>query len=82
MNAQQMLEELCKEIKQMFLAVMEANPRSPEKRQRVKGCKKCRDEVAGEKCSHCFKCRQEGHLSRGCRTSPGNGQGLLRWGQQ
>ncbi len=82
MNAQQMLEELRNEMKQMFLAVMEANPRSPEQKQRVKGCKKCRDEGAGEKCSHCFKCGQEGHFSRGCRITPGNGQGLLRWGQQ
>ncbi len=82
MNAQQMLEELRKEMKQMFLAVMEANPRTPEQKQRVKGCKKCRDEGVGGKCSHCFKCGQEGYFSRGCRTTPGNGQGLLRWGQQ
>ncbi|XP_039511790.1 uncharacterized protein LOC120495149 [Pimephales promelas] len=82
MNVQQMMEELRKEMKQMFLAVMEANPRSPEQRPREKGCKKCRDERTGESCSHCFKCGKEGHFSRGCRALSGNGQGLLRWGQQ
>ncbi len=39
MNAQQMLEELRKEMKQMFLAVMEANSRSPEQKQRVKAAR-------------------------------------------
>lgn len=82
MNVHQMMEELRKEMKQMFLAVMEASPRPPEQKQRAKGCKKCRDEGIGESCSHCFKCGQEGHFSRGCRASSGNGQGLLRWGQQ
>lgn len=39
MNAHQMMEELRKEMKQMFLAVMEASPRPPEQKQRAKGCK-------------------------------------------
>ncbi|KAG1936440.1 interleukin-1 receptor accessory protein-like 1-A [Pimephales promelas] len=55
MNVQQMMEELRKEMKQMFLAVMEANPRSPEQRPREKGCKKCRDERTGSRCMvDCF----------------------------
>ena len=80
-NAQQLVEELRTEMKQMFLTVMETSRRPPGPRQREKGCQKCREEGVGENCSHCFKCGQEGHLSRGCRVqraSSGNGQGLLR----
>ncbi|RXN16488.1 Retrovirus-related Pol poly from transposon [Labeo rohita] len=69
-------------MKQMFPAVMEANPRPLDQKQSVKGCKKCREEGIGEHCLHCSKCGQQGHFSRGCRTTSENGQGLLRQGQQ
>lgn len=80
-NTQQILEELRKEMKQMFMAVLETSPRPLGPKQREKGCKQCRQEGMGENCTHCFKCGQEGHFSRGCRTQRaplGNGEGLLR----
>lgn len=64
LNVLQMLEELCKEMQQMFLDVMEASPRPLGLNRRVKGCKKCKEEGMGENCSNCFKCCQEGHFSR------------------
>lgn len=83
-NTQQIIEELRKEMKQMFMTVMENSPRPSGPKQREKGCKKCREEGKGENCSHCFKCGREGHFSRGCRAQrqSGNGDGLLRWDQQ
>lgn len=80
-NAQQIMEELCTEMKQMFLAAMETSHCPPGPWQRERGCKKCREEKVGENCSHCFKCGQEGHFSRGCRgqgTLSGNWLGLPR----
>lgn len=55
-NTQQIIEELRKEMKQMFMTAMEAGPRSMGPKQRERGCKKCREEGKGENCSHCFKC--------------------------
>ena len=84
-NAQQIMEELRTEMRQMFLAAMEASHRPLGPRQRERGCQKCREEKVGETCSHCFKCGLEGHFSRGCRgqgSMSGNGRGLLRWDQQ
>lgn len=82
LNAHQMLEDLRKEMKQMFLASMEVKPHPPEQKLSAKGCKRCKGEGIGENCWHCFKCGQEGHFSQGCRAMSGNGQGLLGWGQQ
>lgn len=79
MSTQQMMEELRTEMKQMLLTVMETNSHPPVVKQRLKGCQKCRGEGTGENCSHCFKCGQEGHFSRGCRAQrqlPGNRPGL------
>lgn len=79
MSPQQMIEELRSEMKQMLLTVMETSHHPPVAKQRLKGCQKCRNEGVGENCAHCFKCGQEGHLSRGCRAkrqSSGNWSGL------
>lgn len=84
-DTQQIIEELRKEMKQMFMAAMETSQRTMAPKQREKGCKKCKEEGKGENCLHCFKCEREGHYSRGCRAprlSSGNGEGLLRWDQQ
>lgn len=43
-GTQQIIEELCKEMKQMFMAAMETSPRTMAPKQREKGCKKCREE--------------------------------------
>ena len=75
------------EIKKMFLETMEAarsqhqaNTRPPSAVKWTKGCKACQEANVGESCSHCYRCGQEGHLSRGCRLrrpAQGNGSGLL-----
>lgn len=80
LSTQQMMEELRTEMRQMLSAVLEASHHPPPMKPRLKGCQKCRNEGAVDNCSHCFKCGQEGHFSRGCRTprqSPGNRPGLL-----
>lgn len=87
-DTQKLIEELRVEMKQMIAAAMEASNKTflPRFRQEQRrGCKKCREELTGENCQHCFKCGQTGHFSRGCRAQaspPGNDQGLLRRGHQ
>ncbi|MEQ2170159.1 hypothetical protein GOODEAATRI_032445, partial [Goodea atripinnis] len=84
-DTQQIIEELHKEIKEMFLAAMETSPYTMVTKQRQKGCTKCRDKGKDENCMHCFRCGQEGHYSRGYRAprlSTGNTEGLLRGDQQ
>lgn len=84
-DPQQIIEELRKEMKEMFVAAMETSPHTMAPKQRQKGCKKCREEGKGDNCMHCFKCGREGHYSRGCRAPRplmGNEEGLLRWDQQ
>lgn len=46
----------------------------------TRGCQACREAQVGDTCRHCYRCGQEGHLSRGCRqnrSTQGNGRGLL-----
>ncbi|KAL0160502.1 hypothetical protein M9458_044227, partial [Cirrhinus mrigala] len=53
----------------------------PVNASRLQGCRACQEARAGEQCNHCFRCGEEGHLSRGCRRpreQQGNGRGLLR----
>lgn len=73
------------EMKKLMLQTVEATkPRVTEKipmsgRSRPKGCRACQEAHMGESCRHCFRCGQEGHLSRGCRRSreqQGNETGL------
>lgn len=78
-STQQMMEELRTEMKQMLSVVLEASHHPPLRRPRLKGYQKCRNEGAGDNCSHCFKCGQDGHFSRGCRAQrqlPENRSGL------
>lgn len=53
-------------------------PLSAERRPR--GCKPCQDALRGETCNHCYRCGQDGNLSRGCRQrkpEQGKDRGLL-----
>lgn len=80
------------EIKKMFLETMEAarlhhhpGTRPPSVVKWTKGCKACQETNVGESCNHCYRCGQEGHLSRGCRLkrpAQGNGRGLLSQDRQ
>lgn len=73
------------EIKKLMLQTVEASQASlAEKkftpsRSRPRGCRACQEAQMGDSCRHCFKCGQEGHLSRGCRRTreqQGNETGL------
>lgn len=82
------LEELRAEVleirKMMLQTVGATQGRPTEKtftssRSRPRGCRACQEAQIGDSCRHCFKCGQEGHLSRGCRRmreQQGNGTGL------
>lgn len=75
----EMTKMFCETI-QAAKSVSHANmtPLSAERRSR--GCKPCQEAQRGETCSHCYRCGQEGHLSRGCRQrkpEQGKDRGLL-----
>ena len=74
------------EMKKLVLESAEANKKMQadradrsSARNRPRGCRACREAQIGESCRHCFKCGQDGHLSRGCRQGreqQGNESGL------
>ena len=73
------------EMKKVFLETVGASRQQPlpgssmnTPRYRPPGCRDCQESQKGESCNHCFRCEQEGHLSRGCRQKrdQGNGRGL------
>lgn len=89
-NTSQLIEQLRAEVlemKKMMNETMEtAKLRGRTERatlvnvSRQRGCRACQEARVGEQCEHCFRCGQEGHLSRGCRRpreQQGNGRGLL-----
>lgn len=74
------------EIKKLVQETVEATKKNQtegtdtQSRRRPRGCRACQDAQLGESCRHCYRCGQEGHLSRGCRRSreqQGNWRGLL-----
>lgn len=76
------------EMKKLMLQTVEATKARPTEkmfipsRSRPRGCRACQEAQIGDSCRHCFKCGQEGHLSRGCRRTreqQGNGTGLPSW---
>ncbi|KAK5902714.1 hypothetical protein CesoFtcFv8_007947 [Champsocephalus esox] len=76
------------EMKCMVLASMSTG-RPQNYRQatsiRRRACRDCQDKGEEVNCSHCFKCGQLGHISRGCRAprqAQGNFGGLLQGDQQ
>ncbi|KAI9522929.1 hypothetical protein NQZ68_032491 [Dissostichus eleginoides] len=79
------------EMKRMVLASMSTG-RPQNYRQatgnniiRRRACRDCQDKGEEVNCSHCFKCGQLGHISRGCRAprqAQGNFGGLLQGDQQ
>lgn len=80
------------EMTKVFRETMEATrsqfhpPVTPLRTERrPKGCRSCQEAQRGEACRHCYRCGQDGHLSRGCRQqrpASGNGRGLLNWTPQ
>lgn len=79
------------EMKRMVLASMSTDKpqnykqRAESQDTRKRGCRACQDKGEGGSCSHCFKCGQLGHISRGCRAPrqvQGNIRGLLPKDQQ
>lgn len=73
------------EMKKLMLQTVEATKSRPVERtytpnrSRPRGCRACQEAQMGDSCRHCFKCGQEGHLSRGCRRirePQGNETGL------
>ncbi|CAI5638261.1 unnamed protein product [Oreochromis niloticus] len=81
------------EVRQMVLASLNAGKSQTTKRmseaaadtRRKKGCRTCQSNGDGDNCTHCFKCGQPGHISRGCRAPlqlQGNARGPLPQDQQ
>lgn len=80
------------EVKKMFNETLEATKPRPSTDTRpssatrwARGCQACREAQVVDTCRHCYRCGQEGHVSRGCRQSrftQGNGRGLLSWDPQ
>ncbi|KAK7944279.1 hypothetical protein WMY93_000007 [Mugilogobius chulae] len=80
------------EVKQMVLASLNNNKPQSTRRptdsvgpRRKRGCKTCQLNGEGDNCTHCFKCGQSGHISRGCRAPrllQGNDRGPLPRDQQ
>lgn len=77
------------EVKQMVLDSLRDNKARMTKDttgpRRRRGCKTCQSNGQGDDCTHCFKCGQSGHISRGCRAShllQGNDGGPLLRDQQ
>lgn len=73
------------EMKKLMLQAVEATKTRPTEKtftphgSRPRGCRACQEAQIGDSCRHCFKCGQEGHLSRGCRRireQQGNETGL------
>ncbi len=90
-NTSQLIEQLRAEVLEMKKMVNETMETAklrgrtdrvtPVNTNRQRGCRACQEARVGEQCEHCFRCGQEGHLSRGCRRpreQQGNGRGLLR----
>lgn len=80
------------EMTKVFRETMEATrsqfhpPVTPLRMERrSKGCRSCQEAQRGDECRHCYRCGQDGHVSRGCRQrrpTSGNGRGLLNWTPQ
>lgn len=70
-------------MKQIVLASMSTGKPQNSKQMaenkdtRKRGCRTSQDKGEGGSCSHCFKCGQLGHISRGCRA-PRQVQGYFR----
>lgn len=65
----QLKEDMAKMKEMVSLSVKHSHRPNPQKR----GCRACQDTGEGEMCNHCFKCGQQGHLSRGCRAQKQQG---------
>lgn len=80
-----LIEGLKAEVQEIKKLYTESGAVTPKRTfTRAKGCQACREAGTGDTCRHCFRCGQEGHLSRGCRQRnlQGNGTGLLKRDQQ
>ena len=63
------IKQLKREVEEIKKAIYESPRSSGQQRtSRRRACRTCQDNNKGEQCDHCFKCGQNGHLSRGCRT--------------
>lgn len=67
------LLEVVKQLREEVAEMKKVMQNSPQPLTRLrhsprKGCPSCHDNGQGERCDHCFKCGQAGHLSRGCRA--------------